>query len=318
MKLVAAASAVALVACSADEGALPSAPDAAPDAEHADAEARDAATRDASQAPDAAPDAGPPVVPDIDAIAWNAGPSVGYGVAAKDSGNPAGESMFVAYAGYNVALDGAKAWATALYKAWLQPMGVRYIWAVQGPAQSNYASLEIGNSKIAQAMLPLVSPKTKTVLIAGHSSGSFVAHELLNQLATGADPLSLTKGRVVYFNLDGGSQGGAPSTGLSAGTVSRLRKAYFVAPYASGTGTYGLNLSDMQSLGNTYGGFFQVDSNAAGCQSGAKLCLHISLVITKPHNPAGADPVLDYQDFAGRPVTTAYLSTKAAEAGLGP
>ena len=118
MKLVAAASAVALVACSADEGALPSAPDAAPDAEHADAEARDAATRDASQAPDAAPDAGPPVVPDIDAIAWNAGPSVGYGVAAKDSGNPAGESMFVAYAGYNVALDGAKAWATAPARRW--------------------------------------------------------------------------------------------------------------------------------------------------------------------------------------------------------
>ena len=76
----------------------------------------------------------------------------------------------------------------------------------------------------------------------------------------------------------------------------------------------------MQSLGATYagsGGFFTVDSSASGCAACNKDCVHISLVTTKPHNPAGAaDPTADYADFAGRSVTTAYLDMKAVEAGL--
>lgn len=266
-------------------------------------------------------DSGPAVVPDVDSIPWKTGDDIGFGVAMKDTGNPTGTNMFIAYAGFNVNLQSAEAWATALYKAKLQAKGVRYIWAVQGPRESSYASLEIGNTKIVANLLSLMAGTTKYVLVAGHSSGSFVAHELLNQLAGGADPKNLTQGKVVYFNLDGGSEGASAASGLSSGTVARLHKAYFVSPYASSIDTFGLNTGDMQTLGATYaaaGGYFTVDSNGAGCNAGATLCLHISLVITKPHNAAGADAVADYSDFKGRPVTTAYLDAKAAEAGLTP
>lgn len=264
-------------------------------------------------------DAGGPA-PDIDTIAWRTGVDIGTGVAMKDSANPAGTSLFVAYGGFNVSLEATEAWATALYKATLQAKGVRYIWAVQGPAQSNYSGLEIGNSKIAASMTTLVAPTTKYILVAAHSSGSFVAHELLNQLANGRDPGNVTQGKVIYFNLDGGSQGAGVTTGLSNTTVARLKKAYFVAPMANGTD--GFNTATMQSLGATYaasGGFFTVDSAASGCAAGNHDCVHISLVTTKPHNSAGpADPTADYADYAGRSVTTAYLDMKGAEAGIAP
>jgi len=265
-------------------------------------------------------DAGPQTAPDIDAIAWRTGVDIGTGVAMKDAANPAGSSLFVAYGGFNVSLEATEAWASALYKSTLQAKGVRYIWAVQGPAQSNYAGLEIGNSKIATAMTTLVTPTTKYILVAAHSSGSFVAHELLNQLANGRDPGNVTQGKVIYFNLDGGSQGGAATTGLSSTVVGRLKKAYFVSPMANGTD--GFNTATMQSLGATYagsGGYFTVDSSASGCGAGNHDCVHISLITTKPHNPAGpADPTADYADYAGRSVTTAYLDMKAAEAGIAP
>lgn len=266
-------------------------------------------------------DSGPAPVPDVDAIAWKTGDDIGFGVAMKDTGNPTGTNMFIAYAGFDVNLESAEAWATALYKATLQAKGVRYIWAVQGPRESSYAGLEIGNTKIVTNLLSLMTVTTRYVLVAAHSSGSFVAHELLNQLAGGQDPKALTQGKVIYFNLDGGSEGASSASGLSSGTVARLHKAYFVSPYASSIDTLGLNPGDMKALGATYaaaGGYFTVDSNGAGCNAGATLCLHISLVITKPHNPASADAVADYSDFKGRPVTTAYLDAKATEAGLTP
>ena len=78
--------------------------------------------------------------------------------------------MVIAYAGYDVNLASAEAWATALYRATLRERGVRYIWAVQGPADPGYTQKEIGNSKIAAAMLPLVNADTHFILAIGHSS----------------------------------------------------------------------------------------------------------------------------------------------------
>ena len=39
------------------------------------------------------------------------------------------------------------------------------------------------------------------------SSGTFVAHELLGQLQGGLDPMNVTAGKVVYFDLDGAGAG---------------------------------------------------------------------------------------------------------------
>lgn len=261
-------------------------------------------------------DATPPSPPpDIDTIPWDNSPGVGYGVARKDTKNPLGDNVFIAYAGYQINLSEAEAWLTALYRASLEARGVRYVWAVQGPNNPTYTNQEIGNSKIAEAMVPLVDASTKFVLVAGHSSGSYVAHELLNQLDTNLDPQGVTKGKVVYFDLDGGQDG------LSQPVVARLRKAYFVSSFDALTGTYSPNVSSMQSAASNYafaGGYWQNDASQSGCDAGASWCVHVTLVTTRPHDPTQADGPLDYSDFNGRPVCHSYIDAKAAEAGLAP
>jgi hypothetical protein len=253
--------------------------------------------------------------PDSGVLPWQTGPQVGHGVAFKDTKNQAGENIFIGYAGYGVPLASAEAWVEALHEASLAARGVRYLWAVQGPNERTYSNLEIGNSKIVTAMLPLVGPRTNFVLVAGHSSGSFVAHELLGRLAGGMDPQGVTAGRVVYFDLDGGA------SGLTTSVVGRLRRAYFVAAHDGKTGTDSPRLATMRSLGATYasaGGYWQSDARDAGCQPGARWCVHDALVTTRPHARANASSQLDYSDFTDRHACHSWIDAKADEAGLQP
>lgn len=257
-----------------------------------------------------------PPIPDAGAIPWQTGAQIGYGVAFKDTRNPTGDNVYIGYAGYQATLGSAEAWDDALYGASLAARGVRYLWAVQGPNDHLYANREIGNSKIVATMLPLVgAAQTSFILVAGHSSGSFVAHELLGQLAGGLDPKGVTAGRIVYFDLDGGG------SGLTTQSVGRLRKAYFVGSRDGETNTDSPRLGTMESLGATYtsaGGYWQNDASGSGCDAGAQWCVHATLITTKPHDPTAASPQLDYSDFAGRPVCHAWIDAKATEAGLVP
>ena len=253
--------------------------------------------------------------PDFDSLPWNTAAEVGFGVARKDSQNPLGNNAFIGYGGYDVTLDEACAWTTALYHATLRSRGVRHLYCVKGPADPSYSTLEIGNSKLAAHLVTRVDATSTFVLVAAHSSGSFVAHEVLAQLANGLDPSEVTLDRVVYFDLDGGQ------SGLTATSVARLKRAYFVSARNAVTGTNAPNHASMQALGATYankGGFLELDGSAAGCASGATWCMHMVPILTKPHNPNAADASLDYTDFLGRPVTTAYIEAKAIEAGLTP
>ena len=260
-------------------------------------------------------DAGGAPPPEFDSLAWETGASIGHGVARKDALNPIGESVFIGYAGYAVTLDSSCAWVTALYHATLRDRGVRYVYCVQGPADPGYSQLEIGNSKIAAKLAVEVGPATRFILAVAHSSGSFVAHELLGQLAGGLDPQGVTAGKVVYFDLDGGTNG------LSAPIVARLSRAYFVGARDGATGTDSPNHGVMVGAGATYaaaGGFFEIDASASGCDAGASWCVHMTPITTWPHDPAKASAAADYGDFAGRSVATAYLDAKAVEAALFP
>ena len=260
-------------------------------------------------------DAGVDAEPAIDSIPWDTGTSVGYGVASKDTLNPRGQNAFVAYGGYGVTLAAAEAWATELYRASLRDRGVRWIWAVQGPADVGYAGKEIGNSKIVAALLPHVSSSTKFVLAAAHSSGHYVAAELLGQLQSGLDPTDVTKDKVVYFDLDGGT------SGLDAAIVGRLKRAYFVGSYDPTIKTYSPNHSAMQSGGTTYasaGGYYQNDATGSGCDAGAVWCVHVTVITTKPHDPSGMDLTPDYSDYVGRSVVHTFIDAKAVEADLVP
>jgi hypothetical protein len=264
--------------------------------------------------PEPVPDCLPyPAAPS--ALSWQTGPLVGHGVAFKDTKNPAGENLFIGYAGYQVSLASAEAWVDALHAVSLAARGVRYLWAVQGPNDRTYSNLEIGNSRVVTTLLPLVGRETRFVLVAGHSSGSFVAHELLGLLAGAMDPGGITAGRVVYFNLDGGA------SGLTPGVVGRLRHAYFVAAHDGNTGTDSPRLATMRSLGATYaaaGGYWQDDADESGCREGAQWCVHDALITTRPHARANASSQLDYSDFTDRDACHSWIDAKADEAGLQP
>ena len=250
---------------------------------------------------------------DVDAIPWETGGDVGFGIARKDTQNPRGNSVLVAYAGYRLDLGAAKAWSTALYRATLRDRGVRFVWAVQGPAQENYAAREIGNSKLIASVLAHVGDGTRFIAVIAHSSGCFVAHEMFAQLGLGDADGSIRK-RIVYFDLDGSADGLWPST------VDHLRRAYFVGAFDSSTQTYSPNAIDMKNAGAKYaiaGGYIENDAREAGCPKGRVWCLHATMITTRPH-PDVADPRIDYSDFDGRAVTHGYLDEKADEAELSP
>lgn len=236
---------------------------------------------------------------------------IGAGVTMVDTGNPLGGSAFIAYAGFNIDLGQAQSWASALYDERLRALGVRYVYAVQGPADPGYNALELGNSRIAATLATQLGPNLGFILIAGHSSGSFVADELLQQLDTGADPFNALGSRTVFFNLDGDQKYVGPNG------INRLRNAYYVSGFNPATGTTSWNHGAMTSLGSAFagkGGWLEYDAASSGCNAGG--CVHISLVNTVPHDPNGGSGV-DYADFGGRPVNAWWLDAKREEAGLG-
>lgn len=242
--------------------------------------------------------------PAFDEIPWETGADVGYGVARKDTQNPLGNNVFIGDAGYLLSLSSAEAWVRELYLAKLEALGVRWVYAVQGPNQVVYSNYEIGNTKIAAALQTQVTSETEFIALAAHSSGSYVAHELLGQLATGFDPSGLTDQKVVYFDLDGGYGG------LSQASVARLREAHFVAARDVGTGTDSPNKSSMQNGAATFpvkGSYAELDVSSSGCNAGAVWCVHMTVITTKPHDPTDASGPEDYGDFVGRPVATAWL-----------
>ena len=260
----------------------------------------------------APPPAAIPALPAFEELAWSTGADVGTGIAMKDTGDPRASGVFIGYAGYNVPLDDAEAWVTALYGAWLREHGVRWVWAVRGPDDSHYEHRELGNTKIA-AKLRAIAPAAPFILVAAHSSGSCVAHELLKQLAGKHDPEQTTAGKIVYFNLDGIEKG------LTPASVARLRRAYFVGVVDHASDTASPNDRDMRRLSTTYadaGGYIEHDPAAAGCAGKASWCLHVSLVTKRPHDPTRAKAHLDYTDFSAAGVETAFFDAKADEAGL--
>ncbi|MFO0652570.1 MAG: hypothetical protein U0326_40520 [Polyangiales bacterium] len=197
------------------------------------------------------------------------------------------------------------AWVTRLYLDALRARGVRHVYAVQGPRDSLYNAQEIGNSRLIAHMLPRLAPGAR-ILVAAHSSGGFVASELLVQLyARGLDPTHLTAGRVSYWDLDGGA------VGLNASIVGQLHHAWFV--WASANGVQSPNASVMRSLGSTYasaGGALMIDANASGCR--ATWCVHMTLITNTPHNPDASSAMADYASFdASHTVATAYLARTA-------
>lgn len=225
---------------------------------------------------------------------------VSYGVSYRATGS--GANIFVGYAGYGVQGGWARAWTDALYGARLRKLGVGHVYAVQGPRDPGYSGLEIGNTRLVHHLLGRMNGRTGLIVVAGHSSGSFVANEFFSYLLAQNGDGGRAHGKVVYYDLDGGS-------GLPGAAAQRMGGLYFASALDRRSGTWSPNVGTMQAephrLGR--GAFLLLSGDDAGCSAGAHWCLHMVAITQRPHNPAGASAALDYSDFRGRPVGAAYM-----------
>lgn len=228
--------------------------------------------------------------------------SLGNGVAYKAT--DAGDGVFIGYAGYSVSLDRSAAWVDALLAARLRALHVGHVYAVRGPSDAGYRNRDIANAKLAAHLVAGPGDHAPFVLVAAHSSGSYVAHELFGHVFEGQlDPAHVLAEKIVYANLDGGSGG------LDAHVLSSLKKIAFVwaedTTLAHGRSA---NAGGMESLGEDHGrSGLRLVVDHSGCHSGAKWCLHDLLITTRPHDPNTFDLVRDYTDFAGHPVQAGWI-----------
>ena len=235
----------------------------------------------------------------------SAGPewtSVGRGVAYQRVN--AGTAILVAYGGYSARLSYSAAWATELVNAKLGAADVGHVYAVQGPADPGYDAREIANTKL-RAHLKTIDDGTSPIYVVAHSSGSYVAHEMLGQLHASGDTAVLA--RLGYADLDGGG------SGLTTAIVDSLRAMTFVyARDPSLSSGLSENSSTAEALAADYAPharLFEVLVPATGCANGAGWCLHDVNITHRPHNPHTFDLALDYTDFVGRSPTIEYLDT---------
>ena len=226
--------------------------------------------------------------------------SVGYGVEYQQMN--AGSAFLIAYGGYSAKISYSAAWSNELVDVTLGANGFGRIYAVQGPEDPGYDAKEIGNSKL-RAHLATIDDGVSPIIVVAHSSGVFVAHELLGQLynAGSMDILS----RISYACLDGGG------TGLDDDIVASLGQVTFAYAHDPTLDDgYSENHDAAIDLGEEYAPkatTFEVTVPSTGCDDGAGWCLHDVLITHRPHDPSFYDLADDYTDFVNRPVTTEYL-----------
>jgi hypothetical protein len=217
---------------------------------------------------------------------------VSRGIAGRAIGDGSGTATLVVYGGYGAHAEHAQSWADALVTARGEALGLGHVYASKGPQDALYHARELGNTALAARLAQ--SPPSALYVLA-HSSGSFVAHELLSKLTP--DVLAHTH----YFNLDGGQDG------LTLGIARGLGGLTFVYANDPGVGL-SRNGAFMRALAPQYHGAktFVVDAAASGCATSN--CLHDTMITNRPHDPQTFDVADDYTDFAGRIVTAGYLT----------
>ncbi len=237
---------------------------------------------------------------------WSEGP--GFGVGFRRANENTDVAIF--YGGYGASLAASEAWLDEAFAADLEARGVGVLYAVKGPLHADYRDYEIGNSKIAKRIIGDEGEKASRIVVIAHSSGAFVAHELLSQLVDGRDVNGAAAGKIAYFNLDGA--GGPPPKALA-----NLESAWAVAARdtagvrSMNAGTADANAAKYTAAGK--GGLHMLEAASGVCASGARWCLHMACTNERPHNKWGLDVPRDYTDFVDRPIQIGFLSRLDAE-----
>ena len=112
-----------------------------------------------------------------------------------------GGTLFIGYAGYGADGEGARNWAGAVAAA----KGWKTVIAVAGPDKVHYEDAEkLGtNTRILTELIPQLAPDR--IIVAAHSSGSFVGREFMALIGKFGKKDLLHK--ISYYDLDGGPCG---------------------------------------------------------------------------------------------------------------
>ncbi|WP_337866761.1 hypothetical protein [Ignavibacterium sp.] len=239
---------------------------------------------------------------------------IGNGVQYTLTENKIGNNILVAIGGWQAKQQWVNKWSEEMFKAKLNELGIQHIFSVKGPDEVCNKNKEINIKALADYIKNIIYATyyVDKVILVAHSSGSFVANDLLNLLygKSGIAKDSFYVNKVHYFNLDGGIGGSGCGEKLEDEAINYIVKIYGVAAYDSVSGKYSSNYETMRELSEKYGDkseLIVVDATNSGCND--KWCLHDALIISKPHNPDKYDLEKDYTLFDDeRRVQTAYFN----------
>lgn len=197
-----------------------------------------------------------PPAPPAAGAGWE---EIGKGAWFSGTASPGG-TLFIGYAGYGADGAGARNWASAVAAAKGWGMTV----AVAGPDKVYYEDKEKlqANTRLFMELIPRLAPGR--VVIAAHSSGSFVAKEFMSLLEKTGEKKLLRK--ISYYDLDGGPCGPCRKYAedpANSGFVFRCVSA------SQPGGPEAPNLASMKGCGKYYS---ELKAEGAGC-AGA-WCLH--------------------------------------------
>jgi hypothetical protein len=184
----------------------------------------------------------------------------------------------VLFAGWRITERSTRAWAEALDDAALAALGVRALYAVQGPEAVDFRGKELAVDALGED-LERSTGDAGWALLAAHSSGAHVALTLVHRRRAG--PL---RGRMVYASLDGdGPVRADPERSLGRETIEALRFALFAGVEDRARRLRGFSLQaqrDGARRAGARGALWVHDASGSGCET--DLCAHLSLVHARP------------------------------------
>jgi len=238
------------------------------------------------------------------------GQGLNYGVTNNQKGN----DILVTIGGWKANQTWVNKWCEELFNVKLKELGVQHLISVKGPDDVCFnLKNDIDIKTLAEFIKNIIYATyfIDKVIIIAHSSGSFVAHDLLNFMyaENGIAKDSFYINKVHYFNLDGGIGGKDCGISLDTSAVKHLSNIYAVAVYDSSANLFSANYETMKRFYEMYyskSELLTISTAESGCVD--KWCLHNAVIINKPHNPNMYDLEKDYQNFNDtRKVQTDYL-----------
>lgn len=238
---------------------------------------------------------------------------LGTGVEYSVAYNGIGNNIFIGFGGWRTEQKWVNTWLEALYASSLKELNIKHIFSVKGPDDVCYSNKETDLLKLANYVTNILRSNYfyDTVIVAAHSSGSFVAHELFDVLygQEGIASDSSYDNRIIYFNLDGGTGSSTCGTRITKDIAKKLQKIYAVAVFDSSNNIYSQNINAMRELADSFGEKSEqiiLNGNTTGCHSPG--CLHSSVIIKSPHDPTIFKLESDYTTFSPeKPVQDEYL-----------